>query len=226
MPKESFDLFCPTCNILVEARVIARGSGGFRSAAVSPFDEVDTEYHGEHYSIALCRRCQGAFLVRESLFGVPGEFETVTEEKLLFPVTAVRTLEGVPEPVRRPIEQADRAFATASYDAAALMCRRAVEAVCKNLSASGSNLVLRLGDLHAKGYIDQKLLRWAHAVRLVGNDAAHEVEQAIPREDARDILDLTEALLTYIFSLDRKFREFEARRPASKGAKHECEASG
>ncbi len=217
MQKESFDLFCPTCNILVEAKVVAHGSGGFRSGAVSPLDEVDTEYYGEHYSIALCRRCDGPFLVRESLFGIAGEFETVTEETVLFPLTAGRTLEGVPEPVRRPMEQADRAFSTASYDATALMCRRALEAVCKSLSASGSSLVLRLGDLHAKGHIDQKLLRWAHAVRLVGNNAAHDVEQAMSREDARDILDLTDALLMYIFSLDKRFREFEGRRTASKG---------
>lgn len=131
MQKDTFDLCCPTCNILVEARVVAYGSGGFRSDAVSPLDEVDCEYHGEHYSVALCRRCNGPFLVRESLFGIPGEFETVTEEKLLFPLMAVRDRDGVPEAVRRSMEQADRSFATGSYDAAALMCRRALEAVCK-----------------------------------------------------------------------------------------------
>jgi hypothetical protein len=42
--------------------------------------------------------------------------------------------------------------------------------------------------------------------------AAHEVEHGISREDARDILELTEAILLYVFSLDRKFRESENRR--------------
>jgi hypothetical protein len=212
MEKDTFDLFCPSCNILVEAKVIARGSGGFRSDAVCPLDEVDAEYHGEFYSVALCRRCKGPFLVRESRFGVPGEFETVTDETLLFPVTTVRNIEGVPASVQRSIEQADRSFSSGSYDAAALMCRRALEGVCKTLCACGPNLALKLGDLQAKGHIDQKLLRWAHGVRLVGNDAAHEVDQAVAKEDARDILDLTEALLMYVFSLDKKFREFESRR--------------
>jgi hypothetical protein len=212
MQKDSFDVFCPACNMLVEAKVIANGSGGLRSDAVNPIDEVDAEYHGEHYSVALCRRCCGPFLVRESLFGVPGEFETITKEELLFPIATARSLEGVPEPVRRSIEQADRSFVTGSYDAAALMCRRALEAVCRALSASGSNLALKLRDLHEKGHIDQKLLSWAHGVRLVGNEAAHDVEDAVTKEDARDILDLTGAILMYIFSLDRKFREFESRR--------------
>jgi hypothetical protein len=47
------------------------------------------------------------------------------------------------------------------------------------------------------------------------NDAAHEVEQVISREDARDILDLTEAILIYVFSRDKKFCEFENRRAAA-----------
>jgi len=143
---------------------------------------------------------------------VPGEFETVTEERLLFPVTPVRDLDGIPGSVQRSIEQAHRSFESGSYDAAALMCRRALEGVCRTFSAAGSNLAQRLEDLHAKGHIEQKLLRWAHGVRLMGNEAAHEVDQAVPREDARDILDLTEALLMYVFSLDKKFREFESRR--------------
>jgi hypothetical protein len=212
MQKESFDLFCPACNMLVEAKVIATGSGGFRSDAANPLDEVDTEYHGEHYSVALCRRCNGPFLVRESLYGIPGEFETITEEKLLFPVATARDLDGVPEPILRSIEQADRSYTTGSYDAAALMCRRALEAVCKALSASGSNLALKLRNLNETGHIDQKLLSWAQGVRLVGNDAAHDVENAVTKQDARDILDLTTAILMYVFSLDRKFREFESRR--------------
>lgn len=212
MSKDKFDLFCPDCNVLVEARVIAHASGGFRGDAINPLDEVDTEYHGEHYSVALCGRCNGPFLVRESLFGVPGEFETVTDEKLLFPAPPAGTLDGVPKSALTSLEQAVRSVRTGSYDAAALMCRRAVEALCKALGATGSNLESKLRNLHDLGHIDQKLLRWAHGVRLVGNDAAHEFEQEISAQDARDILDLTEAILLYVFSLDKKFREFECRR--------------
>jgi hypothetical protein len=49
MSKTEFDVFCPTCNMLVAAKVVAEGNGGFRSDAVNPLDEVDTEYHGEPY---------------------------------------------------------------------------------------------------------------------------------------------------------------------------------
>lgn len=212
MQKETFDVFCPACNILVEARVVAHGLGKYRSDAVNPIDEVDCEYHGGHFSVALCRRCNGPFLVREALWGVPGEFETVTEEVVLYPVSGGPKIEGVPDSIGRAVAQAHRSRDTASYDACALMCRRALEALCKTLSANGKDLAQRLGDLKANGHIDSRLLDWAHSVRLVGNEAAHDVDTGVTAEDARDILEFTEALLMYVFTLDAKFRAFEARR--------------
>lgn len=212
MQKETFDVYCPNCNILVEAKVIARGFGEYRSDAVNPLDEVDAEYHGDHYSVALCRRCNGPFLVREALYGVPGEFESVTDEAVLYPASAGPKLDGLPDSIARSMAQAHRSYSTSSYDACAVMCRRALEALCKTLSANGRDLARRLADLKATGRIDERLLEWAHGVRLVGNEAAHDVETAVTAEDARDILEFTEALLTYVFTLDAKFRSFEARR--------------
>jgi hypothetical protein len=54
MARDSFDVFCPECNIQVEARVIATGHGGYKSAAINPIDEPDAEYHGDVYSVAVC----------------------------------------------------------------------------------------------------------------------------------------------------------------------------
>jgi len=212
MHKDTFDVFCPACNILVEAKVIARGFGEYRSRAGNLLDEVHAEYHADHYSVALCRRCNGPFLVREALYGVPGEFETVTDEVVLYPTTLGPKLEGLPDSVARSLAQAHRSYSTSSYDACAVMCRRALEALCKTLSANGRDLARRLADLNENGRIDARLLDWAHGVRLVGNEAAHDVETPVTAEDARDILEFTEAVLTYVFTLDVKFRAFEARR--------------
>ncbi len=211
MEKETFDVFCPTCNILVEAKVIARGFGGARSDAVSPNDEVDREYHGDYYSIAICRRCNGPFLVRESCFTGLAESWTDTDEAVLYPAASGPKIEGLPDSIGRAVTQAHRSFATASYDACALMCRRALEALCKNLSAKGGDLAQQLANLKEQGRIDSRLRDWANSVRLVGNEAAHDVDAAVTAEDARDILEFTEALLMYVFTLDSKFRAFEAR---------------
>jgi hypothetical protein len=106
MSSESHDLFCPKCNILVSARVIASGHGGFSSVALNPEDVPDAEYHGDSYSVALCGRCNSPFLLKESRYGVPGEFETITESQLLYPNESRLPLDGVPEPVRHAYEQA------------------------------------------------------------------------------------------------------------------------
>lgn len=71
---------------------------------------------------------------------------------------------------------------------------------------------LRLAELKDNGHIDTPLLNWAHGVRLVGNEAPHDVETAVTAEDVRDILEFTEAIIMYVFTFDEKFRSFEARR--------------
>ena len=131
MQKETFDVFYPTCNILVEAKVIVRGFVGYRSDAVNAIDEVDTDGHGNRYSVALCRHCNGPSLVREALYGDHGQFATVTDEAVLYLEVSGPKLEGLPDSIVRSVAQAHRSYSTSSYDACAVMCRRAMEVLCK-----------------------------------------------------------------------------------------------
>lgn len=93
----------------------------------------------------------------------------------------------------------------------------------KTFDAQGRDLNKRLVILSDAGHIDSRLLKWAHEIRLVGNEAAHEIEAPVTKEDARDILDFTEAILIYIFSLTKRFDSLRARR--NKSAKRGSEAS-
>lgn len=216
MDKEQRDVFCPTCNILVSARIVASGFGSYRSDATNPIDEVDAEYHGERYFVALCPRCSAPFLGRTSIWGVPGEFETISEDKILFPAPAGASVEGLPEPVLRAYEGAIKSFGATLYEPSALMCRRCLEAVCKHFSAPGRDLSQRLDALASSGTIDGTLKEWAHGIRLLGNEAAHDVDVSVTQEDAKDVLDFTEALLLFVFTLRQKHERFQARR--GKGA--------
>lgn len=212
MANSSFDVFCPQCNILVEAKVIAEGHGGFRSNAVSSIDEVDTEYHGDHYSVCLCHRCNQPFLVRQSLYGVPGEVEAVTEEAVLYPGESKLLPEALPENVKTAYDQAARSLHASLFEPCVLMSRKCLEAVCKILKANGQDLSKRLAKLHEAGHIDSRLLKWAHQVRLIGNEAAHDIDTPVTKEDARDVFDFTEAILIYVFSLTKRFESLQARR--------------
>jgi len=210
--RESFDLFCPHCNIETEAPVVCQANVGFRSSAISQFDEIDAEYHGDTLYVALCRRCRSPFLIRQSLHGVPGEFETITSEEVLYPATSRFSPEGVPQSIRRVYEQAVRCYGASSFDAAALMCRRTLEATCKELGAAKGSLQAKLDFLAQNKTIDPRLNEWGHGIRAVGNEAAHETDAELSKEDARDVLDFTEAILMYVFILRARYAAFEKRR--------------
>jgi hypothetical protein len=212
MRATRFDAFCPKCNVLVEVRVIAEGSGGFRSDAINSLDEIDAEYHGDIYFVCLCPRCSQPFLIRQSLYGIPGEFETITDESVLYQTESKLIQECLPKPIKTAYDQAARSLNASLFDPCVLMCRKCLEAVCKILGAQGRDLSKRLVSLSEAGHIDSRLLTWAHEIRLIGNEAAHKIEIPMTKEDARDIFDFTEAILIYIFSLTKRFESFKARR--------------
>lgn len=212
MSEESHDVFCPKCNILVNAPVIASGNTKLRSSALSPEDIPDAEYECDRYYVAVCRRCGSPFLIREARFGIPAEFETLTERQVLYPTETRLPLEGVPASVRRAYDQAKQSFTASLYEPCALMCRRCLEATCKFLGANGRDLNARLEALAASGRVDTRMIKWGHGIRLLGNEAAHDPESKVSVEDARDVLEFTEALLIYIFALNHRYTQFERRR--------------
>jgi hypothetical protein len=69
-----------------------------------------------------------------------------------------------------------------------------------------------LPSLRDAGEIDDRLLEWGNALRMVGNEAAHDVLAEISREDAEDILDFTEAILEYLYTFKERFDQFQERR--------------
>ena len=190
--------------------------GDSASNATNPIDEADAEYHGDHYYVCLCKRCNQPFLIRQSLYGVPGEFETVTDEVVLYPSEKKFPLDGAPPTLKSAHEQAVRSFSASLFEPCVLMCRKCIEATCKILGANGRNLNAKLQSLYDTGQIDSRLLNWAHEIRLIGNEAAHDPDIKVTKRDARDVLDFTESILIYVFSLTSRFDKFRARRTKAK----------
>jgi hypothetical protein len=61
-----------------------------------------------------------------------------------------------------------------SYKAAVAMCRRSVEASCKQQGAKGKDLKKKIDDLASQGKITEPLRQMAHAVRLTANRGLHD----------------------------------------------------
>ena len=210
---EKLHAFCATCNVQVE--LDESGSFSKRRPAdesVAPLDPTDIPWIAEEYVLCKCPKCESPFLFKREWYEIPAEFETVTSEpELLYPTTSRLPLSSLPQTVAKPYQNAIRSYEVGLYEPCVIMCRKCLEALCHEHGVSKGNLKERLATLKERGIIDFKLHAWTDGLRLIANDAAHDLDVEIHPQDAKDALEFVEAAISYIFLLGRKFREFEAR---------------
>lgn len=210
--SESIEGFCPNCNRMAALRV---GSVAHARAPSQLFDQLGSSEDGLHrarYSTAFCPKCEGVFLH----VAAKSEPSSIAYEAMLFPSPDRRSIPGLPESARRTYASAQSCFETGNFEPCVVMCRKCLEAVCEFLGAQNGSLAERLRRLRDSGRIEARLYEWADELRLVGNDAAHELDIRISKQDAFDSLDFVEAILLYIFALDQRVRDFRARRQEAK----------
>lgn len=206
--------YCPTCNVQVELKEI--GSYSKRRPAdgsVAPYDPVDIPWIAEVYVLCSCPKCDSPFLLKREWYEIPSEFETATSEpELLYPSVSRLLVTGLPPTIAKSYQTAIRSFEVGLYEPCLIMCRKCLEAICRQHGISKGNLKSKLTELKQQAIIDMKLHSWTDGLRLVANDAAHEFDIEIYHEDAKDSLEFIEAVISYIFILSKKFEEFQKRR--------------
>lgn len=92
------------------------------------------------------------------------------------------------------------------------MCRKAIEAICKDKGESTGTLAIRLKKLNEKKLLENTFYNWANELRLIGNDGAHSHELIINQKDAKDSLDFLDSLITYLYHLVDKYEKLKLRR--------------
>lgn len=105
--------------------------------------------------------------------------------------------------VNRIFQQAEANKAQKNWDAAGIMYRKVLETATKELGAdlkNEGNLMKRIDLLAANGRLTKDLAEWAHQVRIIGNETAHE-ECEPEAKDVLDLANLTRMLLVYLFEL-------------------------
>ncbi len=169
-----------------------------------------------------CPSCTSPILVRQYWAGSyqdeAGRQCWYSGDERVYPVE--RTVhKAIPETIRTSLEEALRCLEHRCYVAAAIMCRRTLEALCKHHVGGSKNLATSLKALHDSKVIDDRLYDWAEALRADGNLAAHDPEATFTRQDAQDLADFSEAILEYVFVLSDRFSAFKARRAAAAASK-------
>lgn len=199
-PFRSIRVHCFHCDTTVAAEV----KGHYQSYDGHPDEGGLRLYH----LLAMCPQCSGPILAETTECG-PDEH---SPPAVKFPAPGMKTDPTWPAVLVARFSEAESCLRVRAYNAAAVMCRRTMEQVCSELTATGRNLYEQLADLRQRGILDPNLLEWANGLRALGNVGAHAGSEDVTAQDARDSLEFARAVIDYVFAYKRKFEEFKARR--------------
>jgi hypothetical protein len=157
----------------------------------------------------ICNKCSGGVvadlrsLPNRDPSDLPGDLRNISYVQILDiqpRATAPDIPEHAPDHIGNYYRQAARNLQRGDYDAAGMMCRKVLESTTRNLGETSGNLYQRIEVLAAKHEITPAMKEWAHAIRLDGNEAAHD-DDPMEKDAAQDLLNFTELLLMYAYTL-------------------------
>jgi len=205
--SETLLVDCETC----EATVAGNVEGSY-------YRYIDKAGFSVRWSLLSCPACSNPIVVAQDdddmRYG-PDSGAAWGRVERVYPAPNERQLGvAVPTPIRTAFAEARACYTDAkAYTACAIMCRKVLEGVCNSHGATNGTLAARLKKLSDDGFLDKRLFEWTTALRMVGNEAAHDVDVTVSREDAGDLLDLAEAVAEYLYTFKEKFENFQKRRP-------------
>lgn len=205
------DSFCPSCNIHVEAKVLAHHCRETEVIHEDLWDPTERQYTEELFTFAACIRCDRPFLMRERRTIIEGNAIPQDEAHQVYPPDTILP-EAVPNTAARPYREAHQAYRVKLYDSCAAMCRKTVEAVCGHYGEPRGPLAQRLDRLLERGVIDKAMFDWTHELRLVGNRGAHVDAESVTKKEANDMLVFARAVLLYALELPRRLQQARRRR--------------
>jgi hypothetical protein len=193
---------CQECEAIVDGEVVA---------SYESYEEA-SDVTGK-YSFLKCPRCARPFIMVQVEDGAGWD----APSRIYPPVETGISL-AIPSPISSAYYEARNCFRAKAYTATAIMCRKTLEGIAEEHKVTVRNLASALKEMRDKGIIESRLYEWADALRISGNEAAHGVNVSISQQDAKDILEFTNALLEYVFTFQDKFEQFKKRRGNSKVA--------
>ena len=112
-----------------------------------------------------------------------------------------RIPEHMPANIESFYSQGMDSLSRKNFDAAGTMFRKSLDTALKRLDPSGKgNLQQRIDKLPVAVGVTPAMKEWAHEIRELGNDAAHE-EEPFTEIEATTLQAFTELFLTYTFTL-------------------------
>lgn len=119
----------------------------------------------------------------------------------------------LPDNIRHFFLQGADSLRRKGYDAAGTMFRKSLDVALKHLHPEGKGtLHKRIDALPQELGITPAMKQWAHEIRDLGNDAAHE-EEPLAESEAKALHAFAEMFLTYAFTLPGMLKERKEAEP-------------
>ncbi len=191
---------CDNCKAIIQAVEV----GSFVNE--NPHDFMDSI----KYSFYKCPQCLSPILAEQDLDFRQDKTEWGKVKKI-YPNDLFHINPVIPEQLQKALLECIRCYKADANTATAIMCRRTLEGFCLIKGVEEKNLDRSIKKLKDEGFINDQLYEWANQLRLVGNEAAHNIDTNFSSIDAKDILDFTIAILDFTYSFKDKFDKFKSR---------------
>ena len=176
-------------------------------------EESEYEYRVDRaYQLVQCCGCETksfrkvvsyieeAFQIDEDEWEVPKDVHSFPA--ILKGHRTVPDIARAPDVVSSIYTESLAAIKNQSYTLAGIGLRATIEAICNERGVTGRNLEIRIDKLAKAGFVSQADADRLHAIRFMGNDAAHEI-QAADLDGLLIALKIIEHLIISIYILDR-----------------------
>lgn len=163
-------------------------------------------------SLLKCRRCESAILVERENIGNISQGDIWDKPIVVYPSSGYRANPELPIQLQRSLNEAYACYRANQFTASTIMCRKTLEGICTIKSINARNLVASITRLMEEGIINEQLNEWADVLRNAGNEAAHDIDTNVSKEDAKDLLDFSNAMAEYIFMFKEKYESYISRR--------------
>lgn len=207
---------CPHCGLEQQPRIVMRANTddydrevlGIRDDPLErdmcfvAFQDRD----GHYWAIGkyLKNKCEEIFLLERSYK------ENDWQTAIIIPSMGDDYPDDAPEPVRSAIKQAKKCLAIDCSDAAAAMCRAALERMVKDKKAKGAKLVNKLENLLEKGLLTRIVYDAADKVRDWGNTALHELlEEPVDQETVNKLITLVDLVKRDLYITPLQIKSLE-----------------
>ena len=146
----------------------------------------------------------------------PTLFDESTGSVIQIPgISFGKSIEHLPDDVQKLYEEIRRATSSQSYTAAVLACRKLLMHIAVEKGAETNKTfsfyVKYLADNH---YAPPGSQSWVDKIRDSGNEATHEIK-IMTKEEAEELVNFIEMLLTFIYEFPGKTKAPAAPTPAA-----------